>query len=265
MAKSSRVKAAARRAAPGKPSGLLTAAERKLLAASEPANLARLTPGQAQALLAQTRGSRNKWRDLLTGQSRVQKRKAPAAAGANARSREKADLFDAAVRRIEAHTAAAAGPGPAAGAAVFPAKKSPGKKSRTAGHRQTRAGVRAEMAARAHHLNVAKKPAGRAAAAVRTVRPAAAAKPAADAPAVAPAARGSAPVVTVEATRLARKNAVKKASAAQAVRFDRASQRGAQAAAKKARLTVGGRTTRLSGHLLASGKRAQARRDRKGR
>jgi len=258
MAKSSRVKAAARRAAPAKKSGLLTAAERKLLAASEGANLARLTPSQTQALLAQTRTLRNKWRDLLTGQSRVQKRTAPAAAGANARSREKADLFDASLKRIEAHLAAPSGQGTSGGAAPFPAKSAPGKKARASGHRQTRAGVRAEMAAHTHHLNVAKKPVSRPSAAP-------AAPAASQAPAALPAPRGTTPVVTVEAKRAAKKNAVKKAGAAQSLRFDRTNQRAAQAAAKKARLAVGGRTTRLSGHLLASGKRAQARRDRKGR
>jgi hypothetical protein len=54
-------------------------------------------------------------------------------------------------------------------------------------------------------------------------------------------------------------------AAPQAIRFDRAKQRSVKTAAKKARLTFEGRTTRVSGHVLASGKRAQARRDKRGR
>jgi hypothetical protein len=260
MAKSSRVKAAARRAAPGRKSGLLTSSERKLLAASEAASLAGLTVAERQALLVQTRALRDKWRDLLTGQHRVQKRKATGTDGANARTREKADLFDAAIRRIEAHSAVApAGQATTAKPAV--GKKT--KKSRTAGHRQARADMKAELAAHTRHLAAARKPA---AAVSARAKPAAAPKAAAKAPA--PATRGAVPpvttrVATVESKRLARKQAAKQAG--QQARFDRTSQRAAQAAAKKARLSVSGRTTRLGGHLLASGKRAQARRDRKGR
>ena len=64
-----------------------------------------------------------------------------------------------------------------------------------------------------------------------------------------------------------KRKAMKKAVVAspQTVRLDRAKQRSAKTAAKKARLTFEGRTTRVSGHLLASGKRAQARRDKRGR
>lgn len=254
MAQSSRVKAAARRAAPSRKSGLLTASERKLLAASESSSLARLTAAERQALLVQTRMLRDKWRDLLTGQHRVQKRNAPAADGANARTREKLELFDAALRRIEAHSAAAPAGQSASAKPAAAGKKT--KKSRTAGHRQARADMKAELAAHTRHLAAARKPA---AAVPARAKPAAAPK----APSEAPATRVTAPLVTVESKRLARKQSAKKAG--QQVRFERASQRAAQAAAKKARLTVSGRTTRLGGHLLASGKRSQARRDRKGR
>ena len=259
MAKSSRVKAAARRAAPTWKSGLLTSSERQLLAASESASLARLTAAERQALLVQTRAMRDKWRDLLTGQHRVQKRQATAADGANARTREKADLFEAALRRIEAHSPAAPAGQAASAKAAAAGKKT--KKSRTAGHRQARADMKAELAAHTRHLAAARKPA---AAVPARAKPAAAPKAAVEASA--PRATPPLPttrLVTAESKRLARKQAAKKAG--QQVRFDRTSQRAAQASAKKARLTVSGRTTRLGGHLLASGKRAQARRDRKGR
>lgn len=254
MAKSSRVKSAARRSAPGRKSGLLTASERKLLAASDSASLARLTAAERQALLVQTRTLRDKWRDLLTGQHRVQKRKATAADGANARTREKADLFDAALRRIEAHSAAA--PAGQASSAKPAAAGKKTKKSRTAGHRQARAELKAEMAAHTRHLAAARKPA---AAVSARAKPATAPKAAPKAP----VSRVTAPLVTAESKRSAWKQAAKKAG--QRVRFERTSQRAAHAAAKKARLTVSGRTTRLGGHVLASGKRSQARRDRKGR
>jgi len=262
MAKSSRVVVSSRAGgAPEKNPSLFTAAERQLLAASEASGLARATSTQIQSVLARARTLRDKWRDLLAKQSRVQKRVTPAVAQANARSRAKSELFDGAVKRVEAHLAslssAAKGLLPAAGPAAGRARPTPTKKSRVAGHRASRASVRADLAAKTRHLNepALKQPAARPAVAKKT-----AAEPAPVAAVATPSKKAAA--VKPAARKVAKRPVV---ASPQAIRFDRAKQRSAKTAAKKARLTIEGRTTRLGGHVLASGKRAQARRDKRGR
>ncbi|MFM8803427.1 MAG: hypothetical protein ACKOK8_05895 [Planctomycetia bacterium] len=47
------------------------------------------------------------------------------------------------------------------------------------------------------------------------------------------------------------------------MRFDNAKQRSAATLAKKSRLKVGGLATRRGSHVMAAGKRAQARRDKR--
>ncbi len=276
MAKSSRVvvSSSAGKAAEAN-RGLFTAAERQLLASSEASGLARSTPAQVQALLARARLLRDKWRDLLAQQSRVQKRVTPAVAQANARSRAKAELFDGAVKRLESHVASLANTEKGllpTGAPPAARRTAPTKKSRVVGHRRSRAGVRAELTEHTRRLNeLATKPpvtkppvtrplAARSAAAKKMPALQPTAQPA-PAPAAAPANLGK------KAAKGAKRMGAKKpvVASAQAIRIDRTKQRAAKAAAKKARLTVGGRTTRLSGHLLASGKRSQARRDKRGR
>ena len=271
MAKSSRVvvSSSAGKAAEAN-RGLFTAAERQLLASSEASGLARSTPAQVQALLARARLLRDKWRDLLAQQSRVQKRVTPAVAQANARSRAKAELFDGAVKRLESHVASLANTEKGllpTGAPPAARRTAPTKKSRVVGHRRSRAGVRAELTEHTRRLNeLATKPpvtrplAARSAAAKKMPALQPTTQPA-PAPAAAPANLGK------KAAKGAKRIGAKKpvVASAQAIRIDRTKQRAAKAAAKKARLTVGGRTTRLSGHLLASGKRSQARRDKRGR
>jgi hypothetical protein len=52
-------------------------------------------------------------------------------------------------------------------------------------------------------------------------------------------------------------------AAVQAVRFDVAKQRSARTSAKNSRLKMEGLATRRAGHTIASGKRSQARRDKR--
>jgi hypothetical protein len=134
------------------------------------------------------------------------------------------------------------------------------KRARVTGHRASRAGVRKELSRQLATLNpVATKPA--------TSK----AKPVVSKPAVAPAAPVVANVVaTSKATsKTASKTASKKRklapakAAVQAVRFDAAKQRSALSSAKKARLKVGGLSTRRGSHIMAAGKRSQARRDKR--
>lgn len=237
---------------------LFTSAERAVLESTAGKALVEASRKQLDKTLAQARSLRDKWRDLHVTQARSTKRQAGAATAANARSREKTDMFSAAVERIQARLAelglapATGRPGPKAG------RKPVTKAARQAGHRTSRAGVKGALAATTASLNHARAP---------QVAPRTAAKPAA---AAAPAAATPpAPIVKRPASKKRRPAktaaAVLGKAGGQAVRFDAAKQRSAKASATAARLKLDGKVTRRGGHTLAAGKRRQAARDRRGR
>lgn len=241
---------------------LCTAAERKLLDMSESSRLPKAAHVEVQSLLARARETRDKWRALVGQQNRAAKRSPRAVAEANARSHAKAQLFDGAVKRFEAHLATfSSAPTGTARAAVKPIAalgKKP-KRSRVAGHRKSRAGLRAEMAAQLASLNrgIAKPVA-------RSVAKAPSAKPALVSPApVATKASATSTTVAKNPSKKRRQPAAKVAAAAQAIRFDAAKQRSARTAAKHSRLTMEGLATRRASHTIAAGKRSQARRDKR--
>jgi hypothetical protein len=191
------------------------------------------------------------------------KRSPKAVAEANARSHAKADLFDGAVKRFEAHlkTAGSAATSAAQSAvkALTGRAKTP-KRARVTGHRKARAGLRAELASKVATLNsVITKPAAKLVAS-KPAAPVVAAKPAV-------AAAAPAAVKTVAASKTGSKKRklppAKAAAAAQVIRFDGTKQRSALTSAKKARLKVGGLSTRRGSHIMAAGKRSQARRDKR--
>jgi hypothetical protein len=230
---------------------LCSAAERKLLAATETSALATATHDAVKSLLIRVREARDKWRGLFGKQTRVQKRATtPAAAEANARSMAKADLFGGAVKRLEARLATLAPAAKPAGASRA-AKKS----ARKAGHRNTRAAIRANMTEAADAIN-------RALGGRRAAAPAPAAKKA-EPQASAPASQPVPPAAKPAAAASRKLPPAKRAT--QAVRLDFSQQRSARAAATSGRLKTKGITTRRAGHTLASGKRAQARRDKRAR
>jgi hypothetical protein len=238
---------------------LCTAAERELLDMSDSPGLSKAAHAEVQALLGRARETRDKWRAMVGKQSRAAKRAPRAVAEANARSHAKADLFDGAVKRFEARlkqaTSATAG---AVGSAVKPIavlKKKP-KQSRVAGHRKARAGLRAELAGKVAMLN---SPIAKPAAKPVVSKPVAA-KPAGVAAAPVAAKAAAAPKTAQKKRKLP---PAKAAAAAQAIRFDGAKQRSAVTSAKKSRLKVGGLATRRGSHIMAAGKRSQARRDKR--
>ena len=242
---------------------LCTPAERKLLDISESPGLSKAAHAEVQALLTRARATRDKWRALVGKQARVVKRSPKAVAEANARSHAKADLFDGAVKRFEAHLkTAGSAVTSAAQSAVKPiaalAKKT--KRGRVAGHRKARAGLRAELSSKVATLNrEVAKPAAKLVAA-KVAAPVVAAKPAV-------AAAAPVAVKTVATSKTASKKRklppAKAAAAAHAIRFDGTKQRSALTSAKKARLKVGGLSTRRGSHIMAAGKRSQARRDKR--
>jgi hypothetical protein len=242
---------------------LCTPAERKLLDISESPGLSKAAHTDVQALLTRARATRDKWRALVGKQARVVKRSPKAVAEANARSHAKADLFDGAVKRFEAHlkTAGSAATSAAQSAvkALTGRAKTP-KRARVTGHRKARAGLRAELASKVATLNsVITKPAAKLVAS-KPAAPVVAAKPAV-------AAAAPAAVKTVAASKTGSKKRklppAKAAAAAQVIRFDGTKQRSALTSAKKARLKVGGLSTRRGSHIMAAGKRSQARRDKR--
>jgi hypothetical protein len=99
---------------------LFSAAERRVLDSAVATSLADTGEKQLKALLGQARGLRDKWRDLVGAQTRQTKRGGkrvgpyPVAAtvATNQRSRDKTDLFSAAVAQIEARLAELTGTAP---------------------------------------------------------------------------------------------------------------------------------------------------------
>jgi len=248
---------------------LLTAAEQRVLHSSMGATVAKATREQLEAAMARARTLRDKWRDLHAAQSRSTKRSVKAGSPANHRTKAKHDVFDGAVKRLEARLAEfAAGVKPAVGmqAGRLGAAK-PTKKARTTSARTKRASVRSQLTEAVADLNRERKPKP----AKPVAKPAAksTAKPAAKPIAVKPAATVAA-VVSAPASRGGAKKrkrpAVPQASMTQQrLGFDVAKQRSAKASAKAARLKFDGATTRRAGNALAATKRAQARRDGKRR
>lgn len=244
------------------PSGLrslLTSAERGVLEATTGSALAKATQQEVQKLMKQARDLRDKWRGLHESQSRSNKRTKDRGA-ANARSREKHELFHGAVGRLEARLAEFGGTVAAAVKGVM--SRAAGKAAVQAKRRSARTGLRTELRRAAAALS--KKPV---AAKPTAAKPAAkgAAKGAKPVPVATPAAPAVAVGRKTSAARKPLKAASKKKLAAegtgQHVGFDVAKQRKARAAATVARLKFDGQVTRRGGHTLARGRRAQARRD----
>lgn len=229
---------------------LFTSAERAVLESTVGKSLVEASRKQLDQTLAQARALRDKWRDLHATQSRATKRAAGGTAAANARSREKSDVFAAAIDRIQSQLAVL---GPAPGG-TRPAAKTPTKAARRAGHRTTRAGVKGALAVKAADLNR-----GRA----QHVAQRAVAKPAA-VPAR-PAAPAGKPLASKKRRPAKKAASVLAKGGGQPVRFDAAKQRAAKASATAARLTSDGAVNRRGRHAQAVGKRRQAARDRRGR
>ena len=226
---------------------LLTSAERGVLEATTGSALAKATQQEVQKLIKQTRELSDKWRGLHESQSRSNKRTKDRGA-ANARSREKHELFHGAVARLEARLAEFGGTVAATVKGV--AARATGKAARQATHRSARAGLRAEMTQTAAAL--AKKPAA--------LKPAKSA-PTPVVPAAAVGRKKSAGRTLVKPAKVASGKKLAAQGTGQLIGFDVAKQRKARAAATVARLKFDGQTTRRGGHMQARGQRSQARRD----
>lgn len=243
---------------------LFTAAEKRVFDSSLGHQLSKATHEQVLVASRQARALRDKWHALTSKQERANKRLAAARTDVAAgRSREKLDLFQGVVLRLERRLAElSAGVSQAVAAIagrarkpvrlkVDPGQKGRGKKIVTRAARRTAA-----------------KPVAPArpsvAGAIRAIT--AAANPPA-APTPKPAAKTVAAERTVsKKVRHAGKRARLTALAGnQAIQFDKAKQRSATAAAKARRLAVQGLDTRRSAHAAARVRMKQARRDQRSR
>ena len=242
---------------------LLTAAEQNVLQSSLGSTIAKATRDQVEAARARARALRDKWRGLHDGQTRSTKRSPKAGGKVNLRSREKHELFDGAVKRLEARLAEFAGGVRAMvgkQAARLAAAVKPAKTARTAASRASRASVRSELKEAAAEMTRKRK----------VKRSKVAAKGGAKAAAKAAAPAVAAPVVVTSVskklmgTKLKKRNkpmALAAVAAQRQLKFDVAGQRSVRASAAASRLKVDGAKTRRGGHAAASTKRSQARRD----
>jgi hypothetical protein len=232
---------------------LLTAAEQNVLQSSMGSTIAKATREQVEAARARARALRDKWRDLHDDQTRSTKRSPKSGGKVNLRSREKHELFDGAVKRLEARLAEfAGGVRTVVGkqAARLAAAVKPAKSARTAASRASRASVRSELKEAAAEMTRKRK--------VKRTKVAAKGGAKAAAKAAAPAVAAPVAVTPVHKKLVGAKLKKRKTPMALAAV---AGQRSARASAVASRLKVDGAKTRRGGHAAASTKRSQARRD----
>lgn len=244
---------------------LLSATEQRLFHSSRGTKLAQATAAELGKSIELARALRDKWRDQFRGQRRAGQ---AAARGrgveGNDRSEQKSRLFGEVLERLQGRLAEI---GTSVSKAVGSKRKAstrPSRAARKAGHRASRAGIRASLAELSTVIPGTRaarpgtKPAGTPVeATVAAVRPAGGD----GAPKKAKVRRKPARVAAVPAaTDRATKRSKKKP-----VGFSPLAQLAAGTNLKKHRLRLGGFDTRLRGHVSASGKRSQGRRDSRSR
>jgi len=254
-----------------------------LVRASRKPVLEQLSQSEVSKLVTQARKHFRKWRDLGRTQARVTSKKV-GMGEKPANTRLKVQIFEEAMKSLEAHLASFDGAG---------AKKKnsgPTKQDRTAEHRATRAAIRKGMTAAEDLVNQEKfkkrNPIANTSAKAASIKPTPAkSKPAKAAAAKAPAKKpaASAPAKsTAKAGRPGKRPALNVPSAIDIIEsrslttlvppkklrssvalLNKTNQRRAMAAAKGSRVARSGKTTRTLGHVQARGQRNQARRDAK--
>lgn len=233
---------------------LLTSAERKLLESSVGSSMEQATEKMLKTAVRRARELRDKWLEKFARQNRTTKRGrgrevkgglgTPATSStSNIRSREKAELFDGALRRFEERLRMLLEPAKPAEASPARPSGSKSTKPRTgAGSGRKAGGVKGKRATGADGSVVT---AGRVAARAKGAK---AAKPRSK----------KAPATATLATRST-------VGSGQLVRADAAGQRSAKAAARKARENLQGLAIHRNAHAAARVRRAQARRDGRSR
>lgn len=253
---------------------LCTASEVELVEASRKPRLEQLILAEARRHAQRARKLFDKWQDQARRQARSRERQV-GFGDADSRSHQKEQIFAEALASFEAHIAkleraADKGRGKAKVAATP-------KKARTAGHRESRASVRADLSEAKAELNAKKaKPKKKTAdksrptSAAKTTAaknagkkaPVAVADPADDA--TESTSRIKDPAVSPPSKKRKRPPAPPAGLAQKKFAGAESKQIAVGAKAKKTIVKLSGRTTRMFGHTASRGKRAQARRDQRG-
>lgn len=236
--------------------------EWQLVEACKRDEISTLSETQLKRHVARARKLRDKWRDQAVSQRRkTQQAQNARQTAANARSAEKAELFDEVLARFEKRLGKVASSSESAGSATT--KKTPPRRVRSEEHRATRSTVRKKLASKRAKLDEQTVLDGPASSASSAAADRAAGS--ADAP-ISPTLKKKVKKVVKKGTKKAAqasKSAAKTGAAVKSTKLDRSGQRSAKAAAKAARLDKSGVNTRTLGHISASGKRSQARRDKR--
>jgi hypothetical protein len=233
---------------------LFTATEYALLEASY---AEAWSQAELKKKLDRARELRDKWRDQYARQRRAsQKLRGDLADSDNDRSQQKSEIFAQAVGRFESMLAQSAAAGTSAKKSTV--AKTP-KSKRVQAHRKTRTSVRKEL----KQSTTAGKASRSVAAAAPAVAPAPVAAKAAKPLAARPKAKPA--VVTKAAKKSAKRTKTVVPTGRPGTVLPPAKNKAAIAAAKKNRIQISGLTTRTRGHVSATVKRSQAKRDTRGK
>lgn len=232
---------------------LCSESEWKLVEASKRDEISSLNETQLKRHIARSRKLRDKWRDqAVTQRRKTQQAQNARTTSANARSGEKAEVFDEVLARFEKRLAKVAG---ASESSTTPTpKKTPPRRVRSGEHRATRSTVRKKLASKRAKLDEQS---------VLTTSGDTPASAAGETP-VSPTLKKKVKKVAKKGAKkasLASKRAAKSGASTRSAKLDRGAQRSASTAAKGARLDKSGVNTRTRGHVSARGKRTQSRRD----
>ncbi|QEG37183.1 hypothetical protein [Bythopirellula goksoeyrii] len=222
--------------------------EAKLVRSSRRPELGKLTPSQVKQHAARARKLYEKWLALSREQSRAKSKKT-GFGDSQANTKLKVEIFGDALKSFEAELAKI-------DPQSTPKKKAKTKKARSAGHRAARAEVRAKLRAEVDSEKESSK------ASVKKKAKKKAAKESTTKELEKTAKKKSA-----SSKKKVSKKSTKKISPASnptsnpGLTVNKKKSRKATTAAKKARISRSGLTSRVAGHVSARGKRAQAARD----
>jgi hypothetical protein len=256
---------------------ICTQAELSLLMACRPKAIEKLAADELKTAVVSARRLRDKWRDVATEQRReTQRQQKSRVTDDNARSAEKAAIFAHALSKFETQLKKVESTDGAPKVATRTGEKKPTKAQRGQTHREVRAITRDYLKAAKRQINAASGPAKgapkkkvakkQAAAAASAATP----KKVAKKVAVKKAAPSKKKVVKKVAAakpvvkKTAKKKVAKAPKKAGLVSKDAGKQLAATTAAKKSRIKASGLLARVRGHVVASGRRAQGKRDSRG-
>jgi hypothetical protein len=237
---------------------LCTANELRLVTSSMGNRLESFDSAGLKKNIVEARKLRDKWRDQATTQRReTQRAQGSRTSDKNARSDQKAQLFDEALTRFTDRLALVEASPELAGTPPKTVKPAPTKRQRSQEHRESRADVRDALREKKQMLNESKAtPAAAKKAPKKTAKKPApnAAESAQAAPKKKKAARKTAPP----------KQPITSIKPSSAPPVSPKQNRSAKTAAKQARLQKSGVTSRTRGHVSAQTRKNQSKRDSRG-